>query len=183
MRSASGSKSTPYRLVAVAIIVVALAGVIALRAIADRGNALTAIRTIPNDPDIGDAAVISELKKAGSDLTREASVIHYLYLPSQEAAHEAAAALCRRGFTTAISEPENAAANTEPGGGWGVLALEKAIPSALHLRTVRRIFTALAEKYGGDYDGWEASIVNPKVQVPDEHAADLIKHADCVPNS
>jgi regulator of RNase E activity RraB len=61
--------------------------------------------------------------------------------------------------------------------------LEKAIPSALHLRTVRRIFTALAEKYGGDYDGWEASIVNPKVQVPDEHAADLIKHADCVPNS
>jgi hypothetical protein len=173
--------SAPYRLAAVAIIVVALAGVITLRAIDDRRNVLRLVRTIPNDPDVGDAAVISELKKAGSDVTRAASVIHYLYVPSQEAAHEAATALCRHGFTTAVSEPANAAANSEPGGAWGVIALEKAVPSALHLRRVRPIFIALAQKYGGDYDGWEASIVNSAVKSPDEHAAQIINYADCGP--
>jgi hypothetical protein len=183
MRFAGGSKSAPYRLTAIAVIFVALTGLFALRAFEDRRHALTRLRTIPNDPDTGDAAVISELKKAGSDVTRETSVIHYLYVPSEKAAHDASAALCRGGFTTVITEPENTAVNSEPGGTWGVIALETAVPSALHLRTVRPTFTALAQEYGGDYDGWEARIVNPAVNAPDEHAADIIRNADCRPSS
>jgi len=179
MRITGGSKSAPYRLAAIAVIAVALSGVIALRAIEDRRNVLTPVRTIPNDPDVGDAAVISELQKEGSDVTRETSVIHYLYVPSEEAAQEASASLCRRGFTTDITEPES----SEPGDTWAVIALEKAVPSALHLRTVRPTFTALAREYGGDYDGWEARIVSPAVHAPDKHAADIIRNAACRPGS
>ncbi len=61
--------------------------------------------------------------------------------------------------------------------------MEKAVPSALHLREVRPTFTALAQEYGGEYDGWEAAVENPKVSAPDEHAADIIKNADWRPSS
>jgi hypothetical protein len=57
MRISGGSKSAPYRLAAMAVVFVALTGVIALRAIDDRRNVVTRLWTIPaNDPDIADAA-------------------------------------------------------------------------------------------------------------------------------
>jgi hypothetical protein len=95
MRVIGESKVLAYRLAAVTIVFAVLAAFLALRAFAQRHDGVTLVRSIPNDPDAGDAAVISELQKAGSDVTREASMIHYLYVPSEEDAHEAAEALTR----------------------------------------------------------------------------------------
>jgi hypothetical protein len=47
----------------------------------------------------GDLMVLAQLEKNGADLTQSSDLVHYLYVPSQDAAEKAAAELRSRGYT------------------------------------------------------------------------------------
>jgi hypothetical protein len=122
------------------------------------GDGMTVLGSVPRDTDAADRAVLDQLRKAGSDLSRPTDVTYYLYVPAERDARTAAALLQRRGFKTDVEPPlrnsSEAASND-----WGVIALKMEVPSLETLRTTRMLFLSLAKKYDGIYDGWEASVV------------------------
>ena len=61
---------------------------------------------LPPDPATGDLRVLAEHEKNGADLTQPRDLVHYLYVPSQDAAEQAAAELRGLGYT---AEPKPAA--------------------------------------------------------------------------
>lgn len=71
---------------------------------------------------------------------------HFVVLPNGELGHEVAVAAGREGFDVQLREP------SEPGDVWVVVA---SAPQ-LDIPAARERLEALAEKYGGEYDGWEA---------------------------
>jgi regulator of RNase E activity RraB len=86
-----------------------------------------------------------------SDVTAPHLISHYLYLPTREAAASVANELCAQGFET----EERLGAD---GTNWLVLAGHKVVPSEDLIAANRRLMEALAEKFGGEYDGWEVEI-------------------------
>ena len=98
-----------------------------------------------------DEAVLFELKKAGSDLSKPCQIDFYLYFPTQAAAEGVAAHIRHNGFQ---AETKQAAKGTD----WLCLATKTMTP---HLPEIRRIcsdFEHLANSEGGEYDGWETSL-------------------------
>lgn len=73
---------------------------------------------------------------------------HYVYLRSPGTIRGAAAELSARGFE--VVEDRNAMG---PG---LLLAMQLVIPSREGLRRSRELLEAIAERHGGEYDGWEA---------------------------
>lgn len=130
--------------------VLLLLGLVGIWLIA-RGNAgLRAAehRRATEDPD---GATLDELARAGSDLTRLHVVEFYLYLPSEELAHETAAILRDEGFESRISRNES---------DWTLLASRRMRPELAPLRAVRDRLTALVTQRGGSYDGWGTEVEN-----------------------
>ena len=110
----------------------------------------------PRDAATGDLMVLAELERNGADLTEPRDLVHYLYVPSQAAANEAAAELRSLGYT---AKPQRGA-GSQPGDAnpWLVLANIDAVVDEERIRWERARFDELAAKYGGDYDGWEAAV-------------------------
>lgn len=124
----------------------------------DSGDGMTILGQVPRDTDAGDSAVIDQLRKAGSDLSRPTDVTLYLYIPAEHDARAAAASLRKRGFNVEVHSPlrnSSEAASDD----WGVIAQRMEVPSLGNLRKSRALFQSLATKYHGIYDGWEASVV------------------------
>jgi hypothetical protein len=146
---------------------------------------MTTIGTFPgNDAERGDLAVLSELRKHGSDLTQPTNVIYYSYIPAERDARSAAEALCHRGFYAMVSEPLGVLSDGTRSDDFCVIALAKATPTSAYFRSMRSIFDKLARQYGGTYDGWEAAIVKTGDRsVPDDNAKNVIDGALCTPVS
>jgi len=98
-----------------------------------------------------DAMTLRYLAGAGADLGLARETIHYLYVPTRQAAERAALDLARDG-----RHIETRAAAT--GGNWLVLVKEHLVVSDESIEALRREFEAAANTLGGEYDGWEAAV-------------------------
>ena len=107
----------------------------------------------PADERAADEAVIEQLRKAGSDLTQPTEVIHFVYLPDEEAARAFVREVEDRGFATTALEPDRDAPV------WSVQATHELVVSIESITEARERLTGAAERHGGFYDGWEAAVV------------------------
>ena len=107
-------------------------------------------------PQDGDRQVLAALVEAGADLSEPRDLVHYLYVPTEQAAQDAAAELRGLGYTAEAQ----AAAGAGPGdqNPWLVLANVDAVVDEERIGQERARFEELARTHGGEYDGWEAAV-------------------------
>jgi hypothetical protein len=99
-----------------------------------------------------DIAVLASLVDAGADLEVPRHVLYYLYFTSEALARQAAIDAATDAFTAEVREPlENFPDQ------WLVLAERQAVTTIDFVRWADDKFQAIADTYGGEYDGWEAS--------------------------
>jgi hypothetical protein len=109
-----------------------------------------------SNPVEQDRVVLEQLSAAGADLTQAREVVHYIHLPSREAAEAFAPMVVNQGYEPDIREPApESADDPRP---WTVAATTHSIVTEQSVATARRSFTELAAEYGGVYDGWEAAV-------------------------
>jgi len=106
-------------------------------------------------PEDGDKMILEQLGKAGADLTQQREVLHYLYVPTQEASHRAALKLREEGYE--VTERPSADAAKKPPNPWLVLARKVTVVNSQNVQEMRVVFEGLAKETNGDYDGWEAA--------------------------
>jgi hypothetical protein len=100
-----------------------------------------------------DLLVLGQLLDAGAQITQPRHVLHYIYVSDATTAAAAADDVRRYGFQGTVKEPP-----PEHGDHWLVLCeRHDAVLDLEFVRTCGDWFDALAERYGGEYDGWEAS--------------------------
>jgi hypothetical protein len=105
-----------------------------------------------SDAREGDALVLQQLADIGSDLSKPRDARFYLYVHTESDAEEAADALRSDGFTTEVGPAASPSAHP-----WLVLASRDMVVDAPSIAAARERFDALAHRYDGDYDGWEAA--------------------------
>jgi hypothetical protein len=109
----------------------------------------------------GDRQVLAALRQAGSDLSKPAHTIHFLYFKSMDAARGAADELLKAGY-------ENVRAGPAPSGSllarlfgkkqYSCIAETRAVPEESAVLATSAWMDRLAARLGGEYDGWEASV-------------------------
>jgi hypothetical protein len=113
----------------------------------------------PADDEKNDGDALSALRRNGANLSKRTTITHYLYVPQLGDARLAADALEQRGFAVVLERPLGAAPGSAVRTDWGVVASRAETPTIAHLRATRSFFKALATRYRGAYDGWEAEVV------------------------
>jgi hypothetical protein len=108
-----------------------------------------------------DLQVLAAMASHGANMTKPAHTIHYFYFKSKASAEAAAAALRAAGY-------ENLQVHLSPAMSFwrrlfgpkefSCIAETHAVPSQSAVFATTDRMNSLARKYGGDYDGWEASI-------------------------
>ena len=101
-----------------------------------------------------DIALLGQMAKGGADLAQPRHVLYYLYFPTADGAEAAAAAAREAGYTAEVRNPM-----PEYPGQW-TLVCERpdAVLSVEYVRSADDLFQGLADRLGGDFDGWEASM-------------------------
>lgn len=117
-------------------------------------SGLVALHPMKINTDAADQATLDQLRTAGSNLAKPTEIRHYLYVPNQKVANLAAKDLSSQGYTVTVET----SADPQPGQEWLDLATRTVLPRMEYLRASRASFAALAAKYGGVYDGWEAAV-------------------------
>ena len=102
-----------------------------------------------DDPD---EAVLDQLRRAGSDLTKPHEISFYVYLPDKQSAQEAERRIRSDGDQTVV---RLGADDTS----WLCLITRTMIPEFNSLVAVGREIAAVAQDLGGEYDGWETVVV------------------------
>jgi hypothetical protein len=97
-----------------------------------------------------DREVIQALARAGADLSQPRDVRHYLYVPNEKIATFLGPLIERIGFSVETS-PE------AEGTRWLILISGTAMVTEDEIAAFRETFEGLAQKAGGEYDGWEAA--------------------------
>jgi hypothetical protein len=93
---------------------------------------------------------------AEGDGSQPRKVVHYVRLPSREAAEAFAPMVLNQGFEPEIREPgPESADDPRP---WTVAATSHMAVTEEAVALARRSFTELAAEYGGVYDSWEAAV-------------------------
>jgi hypothetical protein len=100
-----------------------------------------------------DTAVISQLRQAGSDLSKPHDIEFFMYFPSEAAAATVASALTSQGFRVEVKP--SAGGKSE----WLALATRSMVPEAAELVRLRAVLTEISSAQKGDYDGWGTPIV------------------------
>jgi Regulator of ribonuclease activity B len=91
------------------------------------------------------------LARAGADLQKPTNVLNYLYLPDEARANAAGQELRSAGYDVTV-RPASA------GPGWLTLSESELIPDETNIGALRKLFEDLADRYDGEYDGWEAVV-------------------------
>lgn len=130
------------------------------------GLMLNGRRRAARDAAEPDAAILAALTRAGSDLCQPHDLEFFLYLPTETAAEGVAARLRADGFVTRVSLDAD-------GPEWLCLATRQLRPDLGELGLLRTRLSALAIAAGGEYDGWGATVVEPRAQAtpPPDSAA------------
>lgn len=103
----------------------------------------------------GDQLILQQLKSLGADMKQPREVIHYLYMPTQDAAYQSAEALRSKGYTAEEKMAANAKDN--PPNPFLVLANTQLVVTPQATQACRQLFEQLATFHNGEYDGWEAA--------------------------
>lgn len=101
------------------------------------------------------------MTSAGANLTKPAHTIHYLYFKSMDAAKSAAAELKDAGYKNLCVERAPTESLWKRWFGpheYSCIAETHAVPSEAGVFATTDRMNALAEKFAGNYDGWEASV-------------------------
>ena len=101
-----------------------------------------------------DLMVVEQLVKAGADLSEPRHWIYYLYLPTETLAEQAATEARAAGWE-AEARPSADETSTQ----WCVVAEQHDVVfTPALLIDADNLFQGIADRLGGDYDGWEASV-------------------------
>ncbi len=100
------------------------------------------------DPARSDSAVVAEIGAAGHDLARPVLVVHLLRLPDELALTEAASLVGQEGYVLS--------ATSDGAEGFNVRASRTQLLTGLSVAQERSRMAGLAQRLGGDVDGWEA---------------------------
>jgi hypothetical protein len=103
-------------------------------------------------PNPLDRETLDAMKAHGADLTKPTEISFYLYFPAEDDAENAAAALRRSGYTAEVRPP------LPDFDEWLCYATREMVPSATGIDHARSELESLANRFGGDFDGWEAEI-------------------------
>ncbi len=104
---------------------------------------------------VDDVMTLQQLVGAGADLSRPRHVIYFVYFDDPVRADAAAARASLAGYRAKSSEL--------PGAYAGTWSLNAEVITVLDPETVIEagdFFRAIAGEWGGDYDGWEASVAS-----------------------
>lgn len=97
-----------------------------------------------------DLLVLDQLRQAGADFDQPRHVLHYLYMPGEDAAGVAASFARNSDYETEVSQSSDQ---------WLVLCQQHdVVIDPAMVRQSTDFFEQLADVHGGDYDGWEASV-------------------------
>jgi hypothetical protein len=102
-------------------------------------------------PRTPDAAVVAQIQKIRPGFSKPCPISFYLYFPSEECAKKSASELQAEQYEVDVVLSTGSSK-------WLCLATKKMIPETPSLVELRGRMIALAFKYGGEYDGWEAEI-------------------------
>src|SRR5262245_60720079 len=99
-----------------------------------------------------DRLALEELFKfSGAGASHE--VEHYLYFATEASATTVTTELLKRGCD--VNSRPSAAENS-----WLVLAKQVIVPTEEALRSTRKSLEQLTDEQGGEYDGWEAQVID-----------------------
>lgn len=114
-------------------------------------------KTIAEAADAGlqqrDQRLLGQLLEAGARLGQSRSVSYYLYLPTAEAARAAAAEAIAARFDAHARPPLSEYPDQFP----VIAVLHDCHLTVEVIRANSNFFGQLAHRYGGDYDGWQAT--------------------------
>ncbi len=99
-----------------------------------------------------DKKTIEHLEKASSDLTKPHLIEFFLYFPSEHTAFSAAAEIANHGFEVQVKPGSE-------GLDWLCFATKLMFPELDALVCIRSKFEAIAQRFGGEYDGWGTAAV------------------------
>lgn len=95
--------------------------------------------------------VLGQLRKADSDLAKPHAFEFYLRLPNKAFAEKAAVKFRESGFSAAAVSRSDSA--------WLCTARKTIVPATTDLGDHARFFKEIAAALQGDFDGWEAQVV------------------------
>ena len=99
----------------------------------------------------GDRQVLAQMREAGADLSKPTEINFYLYF-NDRATAERAKTEAGDGSLTATVRP---GANSDT---WLCLVSGTMIPDEATIHAIVVRLLGVAQRHGGDYDGWEAAI-------------------------
>jgi Regulator of ribonuclease activity B len=102
-----------------------------------------------------DQRVLDQLREAGSDLSKPHDLEFFLYFPNQEAAAIAAERIRTSGAGGFMADVKR----SPQGDAWLCYVTRKMVPEGAKIALIGERFSALAQEFGGEYDGWETSLV------------------------
>lgn len=101
-----------------------------------------------------DILLLGEMAKAGVDLTKPRHTLYYLYLPDEATARSAAAEAEAAGYEVDVRPPI-----PERPEQWCTVAERHDLVLGIEVvRDADDLFQGLADRLGGDFDGWEAAL-------------------------
>lgn len=98
-----------------------------------------------------DEAVLNLLGKSKADLSKKRPISFYLYFPDQAKAVIAESELKKLGFEVECSQSSDEK-------NWLCLASNDLIPNFSTLTSMRKKMENIADRLGGNYDGWETGL-------------------------
>jgi regulator of RNase E activity RraB len=98
-----------------------------------------------------DDSVLVQLRKAGSNLSKQHQIEFFLYFPTQSAAEQAAVQVRDAGFEVKVDPAAK-------GNDWLCFATKKMVPELTAMQEIRSNFNKLASSIGGEYDGWGTAV-------------------------
>ena len=102
-----------------------------------------------------DLGVVQELVKMGADINAARHILFYIYFAKESAARASARVLRRHGLEVGVHAPWEKIPQ------WAVVAESRDRPVIpTFLRETCDICERLADKHGGNYDGWEAGLTD-----------------------
>jgi hypothetical protein len=107
----------------------------------------------PERIQANESGAVETPRRTGSNLAMPHRMEHYLYLPSKDAAEQVAGKLRQEDFTVEVSP------SAMDDGQWLALAVHSVVPGEATMAELRGQFEDLVAKYDGEYDGWQAQVM------------------------
>jgi Regulator of ribonuclease activity B len=102
--------------------------------------------------DKRDAQTLAALRDAGSDLSKPAHVLVYLYFEDEGEARAAATQMGELGYEVRVTEPSHGVEQ------WAVVGETQLAPTPEAVAELRAALDGIAKRHRGEFDGWEASV-------------------------